>query len=105
MIIEVSRYASIIRPFVLRQRYVSHFLKPKLLMGVASSNPVQTLKSAIETQNINAILSTIKYLNLEQIKTLLQTSIDIDNHRCTLLHYAVWQGNSSKFIAEFLDRF
>ena len=60
-------------------------------MGTASSK-VQTLKAAIERQDINAVKAIIRDSTSEQVSLLCKSLVPGNDHQCTMLHYATWQG-------------
>jgi cob(I)alamin adenosyltransferase len=60
-------------------------------MGTASSQE-QSLKAAIERQDINAVKTIIRDSTSEQVSLLCNSLVPGNDQQCTMLHYAAWQG-------------
>ena len=63
-------------------------------MGATASKE-QAVATALENQDASELRTILKDLTPEQIRTLCKTYVPSDENQCTVLHYAVWQGNTN----------
>jgi hypothetical protein len=60
-------------------------------MGLTSSKE-QLMVKAIENQDVEAVKILIKDLTEEQIRMICKSLVPGNEDKCTILHYATWQG-------------
>lgn len=60
-------------------------------MGVTASKP-QLMVDAIEAHDLDFIKEQVRSLSLDEMKGLCQSLVPGNPNRCTIFHYATWQG-------------
>lgn len=59
----------------------------------AGSTKEQLITTAIENQDAAELRSVLRDLTPEQIRAIGKSLATLDDNECTILHFAVWQGN------------
>jgi hypothetical protein len=62
-------------------------------MGSTSSKE-QLMVKAIENQDLAAVKVLIEDLKHEEMRLMCKTLVPGDKNKCTILHYATWQGRN-----------
>jgi hypothetical protein len=52
----------------------------------------QLMAKAIENQDLNAVKVLVEDLTHEQMRIMCKSLVPGDENKCTILHYATWQG-------------
>ena len=64
----------------------------------------QLMAKAIENQDLPAIKVLIEELTGEQMSMMCKTLVPGDENKCTILHYATWQGRRYKFNEKYTKK-
>jgi len=65
-------------------------------MGTTASKE-QLMTKAIENQDVDALQVLIEDVTREEMHILCKTLVPGNENRCTILHYATWQGMRNRF--------
>ena len=57
----------------------------------------QLMAKAIDSQDLSAIKVLVDELTHEQMSMMCKALVPGDENKCTILHYATWQGRRYKF--------
>ena len=60
-------------------------------MGLTASKE-QLLARAIDNQDIDTVKAFIKDSTPEQVRVMCKSLVPGNENKCTILHYATWQG-------------